>query len=63
MNQNRFKSPVVWASITAQILSLLVTLNVIDTGMSAAMNAVVVSVLEVLVAFGVMNNPTDGAAF
>lgn len=57
------QSPVVWAAIAAQVLSLLVTLGVIDTGLSNAVNGVVVSVLEVLVAFGVLNNPTDGAAF
>ena len=63
MKQSRLQSPVVWAAIAAQVLSLLVTLGVIDTGLSGAMNGVVVSVLEVLVAFGVLNNPTDGAAF
>jgi uncharacterized membrane protein len=63
MKQNRLQSPVVWAAIAAQVLSLLVTLGVIDTGLSAAMNGVAVSVLEVLVAFGVLNNPTDGALF
>ena len=63
MNQNRFKSPVVWTAVIAQVLALLVTLNVIDAGMSDTMKAVAVSVLELLVAFGVLNNPTDGAAF
>ncbi len=63
MRQKRLQSPVVWAAIAAQVLSLLVTLGVIDTGLSDAMNAVAVSVLEVLVAFGVLNNPTDGADF
>jgi len=63
MNQNRFKSPVVWAAVIAQVLALLVTLNVIDAGMSDTMKAVAVSALELLVAFGVLNNPKDGAAF
>ena len=63
MKQGRLQSPVVWAAIAAQVLSLLVTLGAIDTGLSTAVNGVVVSVLEVLVAFGVLNNPTDGAAF
>lgn len=57
--QNRFKSKVVWAAIAAQVVSLLVTLGVIDTGMSDALNAVAVSVLELLVAFGILNSPTD----
>ena len=63
MTQNRLQSPVVWAAIAAQVLSLLVTLGVIDTGLSNAVNSVLVSIMEVLVAVGVLNNPTDGAAF
>lgn len=63
MTQNRLHSPVVWAAIAAQLLSLLVTLGVIDTGLSTTMNGLVVSLLEMLVAFGVLNNPTDGAQF
>ena len=63
MTQNRLQSPVVWAAIAAQVLSLLVTLGVLDTGLSSAVNGVLVSIMEVLVAVGVLNNPTDGAAF
>ena len=63
MEQNRWKSPVVWAAIVAQALALLVALGAIDTGASDAVNALVVSVLQALVAFGVLNNPTDGSAF
>ena len=63
MTQNRLQSPVVWAAIAAQVLSLLVTLGVIDTGLSSAVNGVLISIMEVLVAVGVLNNPTDGAAF
>lgn len=61
MEQNRFKSKVMWAAVAAQILSLLVVLGVIDTGLSETINTVVVSVLQLLVAFGVLNNPTDAA--
>lgn len=63
MDQNRLKSPVVWAAVVAQVLALLVTLGVLDTGLSGTMNAVAVSVLELLVAFGVLNNPTDKSNF
>jgi uncharacterized membrane protein len=59
MEQNRFKSKVLWAAVAAQILSLLVVLGVIDTGLSETINTVVVSVLQLLVSFGVLNNPTD----
>ena len=59
MNQNRFKSPVLWAALAAQVLSLLIVLGVIDTGMGDAIEGVAAAVLELLVAFGVLNNPTD----
>ena len=57
--QNRFKSKVLWGSIIAQVLSLLVTVGVIDTGMSSTLNGVAVAILEMLVVFGIVNNPTD----
>ena len=63
MNQNRLKSPVVWTAVVAQVLALLVVLGVFDQTLSDAIKAVAVTVLELLVAFGVLNNPTDGAAF
>lgn len=61
--QNRLQSKVVWAAIIAQVLAILLALGVIDTGMSETINAVVVSVLQLLVAFGVLNNPSDPAGF
>lgn len=61
MEQNRFKSPVLWASLAAQLLSMLVLLGVIDTGMSEAIDGVVGAVLQLLAAFGVLNNPTNAS--
>lgn len=58
-NQNRFRSPVLWAALAAQLLSMLVVLGVIDTGMSDAIDGVVAATLQLLVAFGVLNNPTN----
>lgn len=63
MDQNRLKSPIVWTAVVAQILAMLVVLGVIDTGLSDTLNAVAVSVLELLVAFGVLNNPTNKQGF
>lgn len=63
MEQNRFKSPVVWAALVAQILSILVLLDVIAPTQSETINAVVTAVLQMLVAFGVMNNPTTQDKF
>ncbi|HNX61830.1 MAG TPA: holin [Candidatus Limiplasma sp.] len=63
MEQNRLKSPVVWTSIAAQVLSLLVLLGVVDTGLSNALNSVVAAALQLLVVLGVLNNPKDGENF
>lgn len=59
MDQNRFQSPVLWAALAAQLLSMLVLLGVIDTGLSDAIEGVVGAVLQLLAAFGVLNNPTN----
>lgn len=61
--QNRIKSKVLWTAIAAQVLALLVTLGVIDTGLSTTINGVITAVLELLVAFGVVNNPTNAEGF
>lgn len=63
MEQNRLKSKVVWLAVVAQIVGLLIVLGVIDTGMGNAVNAVASSVCELLVLFGVLNNPTDKENF
>ena len=59
MNQNRFASPVLWSALAAQLLSMLIVLGVIDTGLGEVIEGVVAALLELLVAFGVLNNPTD----
>ena len=58
--QSRLKSPVFWTALGAQILTLLVFGGVVDFHGSAAINNAVCAVLEVLVAFGILNNPTNG---
>ena len=63
MNQNRFTSPVVWVAVAAQLLTLLSTLGVINAGQSDAVGAVVTAVLQLLIAFGVLNNPTSKNTF
>jgi uncharacterized membrane protein len=63
MDQNRFKSPVVWASIVAQVLSILVLTGVIVPTLSDTINTVVGSVLQMLVVLGVLNNPENSSSF
>ena len=57
--QNRFKSKVLWVSVGMQILSMLIALGVIDTGCSEIMETILISVCELFVAFGILNNPTS----
>lgn len=61
--QNRLKSPVFWASIVAQILSILVITGVIDAGQSDSITAIVTAVLEAFTVFGLLNNPTNKDGF
>ena len=63
MDQNRFKSPVLWGAIVAQVLALLVTVGVIDTGVSEAVEAVFTAILNLLGVFGILNNPTSKNTF
>ena len=63
MNQNRFKSPVVWAAVVAQILTVLIVLDVINVAQQETINQVVAAVLQLLIAFGVINIPRDAENF
>jgi len=63
MEQNRFKSPVVWAAVVAQILTILIVLDVINVAQQESINQVVAAVLQLLIAFGVLNNPRDADHF
>lgn len=59
--QNRLKSPVFWAAIIAQVLTILVLTGVIGSETSEAINNVAAAVLQALVVLGVLNNPTNKA--
>ncbi len=63
MEQNRLKSPVVWAAVVAQILTVLIVLDVINVAQQETINQVVAAVLQLLIAFGVINNPTSSTTF
>ena len=63
MEQSRFKSPVVWAAIVAQIVSILILAGVIETSLGDTVNAVAAGVFQLLVIFGILNNPTDKKYF
>ena len=63
MEQNRIKSKVVWGTLAAQILSILVLLEVVTPTQSEVINQVVGAVLQLLVVYGVLNNPTSSTTF
>ena len=59
MEKSRWSSPVVWGSIVAQLVSILLVTNTIPPALGDKINEVAAMVLQLLVLFGVMNNPTD----
>lgn len=63
MIQNRFKSIVTWASIIALVLNILVQCGVLLPDQGSAINGAVSGILNALVVFGVLNNPTDPTNF
>lgn len=61
--QSRLKSPVFWTALCAEVLAFLVYLGVVDVEAEQAAEYLVCGLCEVLVLFGILNNPTDGGAF
>lgn len=61
MEQNRFRSPVVWGSIVALVVSLLLQLGVIGDG--SMITEVCATIIELLTIIGILNNPTNKTGF
>lgn len=59
--QNRFKSWALWMSIAALIVFCVKQFAGVD--ISSPVNEIMNLVLPIMVAFGVINNPTDGENF
>lgn len=61
MTQSRFKSKVFWITLTAQIISISAFLGLWEKLgiMPGQIETIVASILQMLVLFGVLNNPTD----
>jgi len=59
MKQDRWKSKALIAALIAQILSLFVISGNLELAQSEAINVAVGAILQMLVAFGIVNNPTD----
>ena len=61
--QSRWKSPVLWASIVGQLVSLGLILGLFGEPFGAKVTEVVGMVLQLLVLVGVLNNPENPEAF
>jgi uncharacterized membrane protein len=63
MQQNRFRSKVVWLSVLSLILLVLNNYGVFDKiGMSSSTaEAIGIGILSILVGFGIINDPTNGS--
>lgn len=59
MRQSRFKSKVLWVAVVAQVIAILLMTGIIGVADAELFNQVVTAVLELLVLFGVINNPTS----
>ena len=59
MRQNRLKSWVLWTAVVAQVIAILLMTDVIGVVDADLFNRVATAVLELLVLFGVINNPTS----
>lgn len=63
MEQNRFRSPVVWTTIITLIVGLLMQLGVIGDSENKTIMMVTGTVLELLTIVGILNNPTNKTGF
>lgn len=61
MKQNRFKSWALWLSVAALVVYVIKTIWGLD--ISEQVNGFLDVLLPVLVAFGIVNNPTDRENF
>lgn len=57
--QNRLKSKLLWASLLSSVVAFLIGAGIIDTNLGSTVNTVITSVLTILTAIGVLNNPSD----
>lgn len=57
MNQNRMKSWAMWMAVLAQVLVILQITGALDISQIEIIDQVATAVLQVLVLFGILNNP------
>jgi uncharacterized membrane protein len=60
---NRFKSKVVWLAVLAQVVVILQLTGVLEVSQIDIVNGVATAIIQTLVLFGILNNPTDKENF
>lgn len=65
MKQNRFKSPVVWTTVTGAVIVLLGQWGLWDfVGIKPELiQNTIVTIILTLISFGILNNPTNKEEF
>jgi uncharacterized membrane protein len=63
MKQVKWKSPVLWGAVGAQIVSILLLFGVIGGEQGELINNVIAGILQIFVLFGVLNNPNSLDSF
>ena len=63
MKQNRLTSKVVWGAFISQLIAILILAKVIEPFQLELINKIIALALQLLVAFGVLNNGTDANHF
>lgn len=59
MEQNRFRSKVLWLTVATLIVGLLMQLGIIGDAENKHIMEIVGTILEIFSIFGILNNPTD----
>jgi len=60
---NRLTSKALWVAVIAQLMVILQVTGALEISQIELVNTVVMAILQVLVLFGVLNNPTDKSNF
>ena len=60
MEQNRFRSPVVWAAVLGQVLLII---GLFKPEISDTVKIIGMAVIEILTLFGILNNPRSKNTF
>ena len=62
LRQNRFKSPIVWLSLCVYIINQFALHELLGLDESG-LHSVIDAITTILIAFGILNNPTEKERF